>query len=235
MPAWARYGTLAAVVLAAVHVGLVAGHYVVGSFDDDGHYLALAKAFADGKGYVDTSMPGSPVESLYPPGYPLLITPLVWLFGSAVWPLRLLSAIAFLGCFPLLDRLLRRHPVPTGVRMATLVLFALNPTIATFGSEVMPETVFLLVLLAVLLALPRWEEEARVLSWSGVVVAVGAPYLFLLKTAGLPMLAGVLVWLLLRRRWRRVAVTAAVSAVMLAPLVLARLASAGPVVGTRYA
>src|SRR3954469_19403146 len=233
MPAWARYGVLAAVVLAAVHVGLVAGHYVVGSFDDDGHYLALAKAFADGKGYVDTSMPGSPVESLYPPGYPLLITPLVWLFGSAVWPLRLLSAIAFLGCFPLLDRLLRRHPVPTGVRIATLVMFALSPTAATFGSEVMPETVFLLVLLAVLLALPRWEEQPSLFTWRAAVVAFGAPYLFLLKTAGLPMLVGIIGWLLLRRRWRRFAMVATTSVLMIAPLVLARLSS-GSVTPSRY-
>ena len=231
--AWVRYAVLAAVALAAAHIALVAGHYVVGSFDDDGHYLALAKAFIHGKGYVDTSVPGSPVETLYPPGYPLLIAPLVWLFGGAVWPLRVLSALAFLGCFPLLDRLLRGHSVPDGVRVATLVVFALNPTMATFGSEVMPETVFLLVLLAVLLALPRWERESRVLSWTGVVVAAGTPYLFLLKAAGLPMLAGVFLWLLLRRRWRHLVALAVASAVMLAPLVLVRMAS-GPVVGSRY-
>src|SRR3954447_1976038 len=233
MPAWARYGGLAAVVLATVHVGLVAGHYVVGSFDDDAHYLALAKAFAAGKGYVDASIPGSPIETLYPPGYPLLITPLVWLFGGTLWPVRVVSALALLGCFPLLDRLLRRHPVSDGVRVATLLLFALSPTAATFGSEVMPEPVFLLVLLAVLLALPRWEAEQRLLSWRGAVVAIGAPYLFLLKAAGLPMLVGVLGWLLLRRRWRHFAMTVMTSAVMLAPLVLVRLTS-GPVVAKRY-
>jgi hypothetical protein len=232
-PGWARYAVLAVIALAAVHVAMVAGHYVVGSFDDDGHYLALAKAFIHGKGYVDTSVPGSPVESLYPPGYPLLIAPLVWLFGAAVWPLRLLSAVAFLGCFPLLDRLLRRHSVSARVRAAVLVMFALSPTAATFGSEVMPESVFLLVLLSVLLALPQWEEERRLLTWRGAVVALGAPYLLLLKTAGLPMLAGVLGWLLLRRRWRQLMTTAVTSVMMLMPLVLVRMAS-GPVVGTRY-
>jgi len=232
-PAWARYGLLAAMVLAAVHVGFVAGHYVVGSFDDDGHYLAIAKAFVHGKGYVDTSIPGSPVEGLYPPGYPLLLTPLVWLFGSAVWPLRALSGLAFLGCFPVLDRLLRRHPVPDGVRVATLFLFALSPTAATFGSEVMPETLFLLVLLAVLLVLPRWETERSILSWRAAVVALGTPYLFLLKTAGLPMLVGVLGWLLLRRRWRQFTTVAVTSVVMIAPMVIVRMAS-GSVTPTRY-
>jgi hypothetical protein len=232
-PAWARFAVLAIVVLAAVHVALVAGHYVVGSFDDDGHYLALAKAFVHGKGYVDTSIPGSPVETLYPPGYPLLLVPLVWLAGTAVWPLRLMSALAFLGCFPLLDRLLRRHQLSTGLRLASLGLLALSPTAATFGSEVMPEAVFLLVLLGVLLALPQWEVEQRVLSWRGAMVALGAPYLLLLKAAGLPMLAGVLGFLLLRRQWRRLGLTIGASIVMLMPLVLVRMAS-GPVVGQRY-
>ncbi|HET6818003.1 MAG TPA: hypothetical protein VFH66_12330 [Mycobacteriales bacterium] len=232
-PGWARFALLAIVVLAAVHVALVAGHYVVGSFDDDGHYLALAKAFLHGKGYVDTSIPGSPVETLYPPGYPTLLVPLVWIAGTSLWPLRILSSVAFLGCFPLLDRLLRRHGLSTWLRLASLGLLALSPTAATFGSEVMPEAVFLLVLLAVLLALPQWEVQSRLLSWRGAVVALGAPYLLLLKAAGLPMLAGVLGWLLLRRRWRHLAFTVGTSVVMLAPLLLVRMAS-GPVVATRY-
>src|SRR3954449_8899059 len=178
-------------------------------------------------------MPGSPVEGLYPPGYPLLIAPLVALFGSVVWPLRVLSAVAFLGCFPVLDRLLQRHPVPAGVRVATLFMFALSPTAATFGSEVMPETVFLFVLLAVLLALPRWEDEASLLSWRGALVALGAPYLFMLKTAGLPMLVGILGWLLLRRRWRHFGLVATTSVLMVAPLVVVRMSS-GSVTPSRY-
>jgi len=112
-------------------------------------------------------------------------------------------------------------------------MFALSPTAATFGSEVMPETVFLLVLLAVLLALPRWEEQPSLFTWRAAVVAFGAPYLFLLKTAGLPMLVGIIGWLLLRRRWRRFAMVATTSVLMIAPLVLARLSS-GSVTPSRY-
>lgn len=220
-------------VVAAVHAAVVAGHYVVGSFDDDGHYLALAKAFVAGKGYVDTSAPGSPIESLYPPGYPLLLTPFVWLAPSTVWLLRLLSAFAFVGCIPLLDLLLRRREMPTGLRAAALLLFALNPVAGTFATEVMPESVFLLVFLLVLVALPRWEDEPRLLSWSGAAVALGAPYLLLLKTAGVPMLAGVGLWLAFRRRWRQFAILAVTSLVLIGPVVIVRLV-AGPVVGTRY-
>jgi hypothetical protein len=219
--------------VAALHAGLVAGHYVVGSFDDDGHYLALAKAFATGKGYVDTSAPGAPIESLYPPGYPLVIAPLVWLFSAAVLPLRLLSAAAFVGCIPMLDILLRRRRIRPVVRTAVLLLFALNPVGATFATEVMPESVFLLIFLTVLVALPRWESDRRILTWSGAAVLVGAPALLLFKAAGLPMLIGVGLWLLLRRHWRKLAALIASSVLLVSPLVIARML-AGPVVGTRY-
>jgi hypothetical protein len=228
---WAIVGLIC--VVAAAHAALVAGHYVIGSFDDDGHYLALAKAFVHGKGYVDTSAPGAPTEALYPPGYPLFIAPFVALSSTVLWPLRLLSALAFVGCIPLLDVLLRRHGFSRRVCVGAMLLFALNPTAGTFATEVMPESVFLLVFLVVLVALPRWEKNDRLLSWAGVGVALGAPYLLLLKTAGLPMLAGVVGWLALRRRWRHVATLLATSALMIGPVILLRML-AGPVVGDRY-
>jgi hypothetical protein len=224
---------LAAVAaLALAHALAIAPHYVVGSFDDDGHYLALARALAHGKGFVDTSMPGSPVEGLYPPGYPALLVPLVWL-GGAMWLLRGLSLVLFLACIPLLDRLLRDHDMPEPVRVAALVLFALNPVAATFGTEVMPESAFLVVLLLVLIALPRWERQRRTLSAAGLVVMLGAPMLVALKIAGVPMLLAVGGWLLLRRQWRKLVATVAGAAVLLAPVLAVRLLG-GSIAGARY-
>ena len=220
-------------LVAGVHAALVAGHYVIGSFDDDGHYLALAKAFVHGKGYVDTSAPGAPTESLYPPGYPLFIAPFVAISSTVLWPLRLLSALAFVGCIPLIGTLVRRSGFSARVAAAAMLLFALNPTAGTFATEVMPESIFLLVFLVVLLALPRWEKDDRLLSWAGAGVALGAPYLLLLKTAGLPMLAGVALWLAIRRRWRHVATLVVTSALIIGPVIVLRMV-AGPVVGDRY-
>ena len=221
-------------VVAAVHAAVIAPQYHVGSFDDDGHYLALAHAFQHGKGYVDTSLPGSPIETLYPPGYPLLLVPLLWIFGGAMWPLRVLSAIAMVACVPLTDVLLRRHRVPTLPRLFTLALLALSPVAATFATMVMPEAIFLVALLAILIALPRWEQQQRVVTRAGAVVAIGAPFLLLLKAAALPMVAGVILWLGLRRRWRQAGAVVATSVLLLAPVAIARLA-AGNVVGDRYA
>lgn len=230
-------GTAAVVVLAvvaAVHAVVVAPHYHVGSFDDDAHYLALAHAVEHGKGYVDASLPGAPTEALYPPGYPAVLVPLFWLFGGAIWPVRVLSALAFVICVPMMDLLLRRHFVPAVPRLFAVALFALSPVAATFATMVMPETLFLVVLLGVLLALPRWEQQDSILTRAGAVVMLGTPTLLLFKSAAVPMVAAVIGWLAIRRHFRHAGAVLVSSGVLLAPALVARL-SGGSVVGDRYA
>lgn len=234
VPGWVM--PVAVVLVAAVaagHAAAIAPHYHVGSFDDDGHYLAAAQGLVHGLGYVDTSAPGAPLETLIPPGYPALLAPLLWLSGGALWPLRALSAVAFVACVPLLDVLMARHGFGRGVRVAALLVFALNPVGATFATMLMPETVFLAILLAVLVAVPRWR--GRGWSWAGAVVAVGTPWLLLLKAAGLAIVAGIVVWLLVQRRWRHALVTCGTSALLLGPVAVSRLLSPGSLVGDRYA
>jgi hypothetical protein len=65
---------IAATVLA---VGMLAARpYLVGSFFDDGVYVILAKALATGQGYRYLHLPGHPVATHYPPGYPVLLAAL---------------------------------------------------------------------------------------------------------------------------------------------------------------
>ena len=50
---------------------------------DNVRYYALAKALATGRGYVDLITPGTPTETIYPPGFALLLVPFYWIFGGA--------------------------------------------------------------------------------------------------------------------------------------------------------
>ncbi|MBV9291937.1 MAG: hypothetical protein JO222_05755 [Frankiales bacterium] len=229
---------LVAVVVGVVHALLVAPHYAVGSFDDDGHYLSMAHALASGKGYVDTSAPGAPTEGVYPPGYAAVLVPLVWLFGhfgAGVLDdaIRGLSLLAFCGSIVVLDALLRRRATPLAVRGAVLLLFALNPLGATFATEVMPESVFLFVFLLVLYGLSVIDDDPQSRRRWSVVVALGAPYLLIAKWAGLPMLLGVCGWLLWRRNRRLLLWVLGATVLMVAPVLLSRL-GAGAVIGDRY-
>ena len=70
---------LAAALVCAVAASLVVP-YPAGIFHDDGVYLVLAKALASGNGYRYLHLPGAPLATHYPPGYPLLLA-LLWTFA----------------------------------------------------------------------------------------------------------------------------------------------------------
>lgn len=54
--------------------------YLVGQFNDDASYLALARSLALGYPYQDLFEIGAPAATRFPPGYPLALFPLQLLF-----------------------------------------------------------------------------------------------------------------------------------------------------------
>ena len=68
---------------------------------DSAQYLALAESLAGGDGYRDSYLPGAPLHAHFPPGLPLLLLPVVALFGAQAWLaakiLLLLLAVLGLG------------------------------------------------------------------------------------------------------------------------------------------
>jgi hypothetical protein len=220
-----------------MHVALVAPHYFVGSFDDDAGYILTARALLAGHGLTAPLANGTLVAGSYPPGYSALLVPLLWIWPHSDVPLRLLSTICYAGLFPLTWLYLGRRRVTDGVRTATLLLLALGPPLATFGSMVMAETPFLVLLVTLLLLVDRWDEQARAWTWTGLAVVLSAVGLVWLKEAGIGVVIGLILWLLLRRppRWAgRAAMVAGGTIVLLLPVVIARLSSGVPLAGSRY-
>ena len=224
-------------LLGLAHVALVAPHYFVGSFDDDAGYILAARAFVAGHGLTAHLANGTVVAGSFPPGYSALLAPLVWLWPHTFVPLRLLSAACFAALFPLTWAYLDRRRVGEPARIATLVVLALGPPLATYGSMVMAETPFLVLLLGLLILVDRWEVESGVWTRTGVAAVLAAAGLVWLKEAGVGLVAGLVLWLLMQRRpaSRRRALLVAVGTVaLLLPVVVARLVGGVPLAGSRY-
>lgn len=220
-----------------VHVALVAPHYFVGSFDDDASYILTAKGLLAGAGLTGRLPSGQVVVGLYPPGYSALLAPLVWLWPHNFLPLRLLSVASYAAVFPLTGLLLARRGWSPRRRGAALLLLAVGPPFATFGSMVMAEAPFVVVLLLLLLAVDRWRDDKAVLTPAGLTVAVTAAATVWLKQAAIGLVAGMLLWLVLggaRRGRAKAGFLALTTGVMLAPVVVARLAAGVPLAGARY-
>lgn len=177
----------------------------VGSFWDDAHYIILAESLADGTGYRLTNLPGAPVEEAFPPGYPLLLAPLVTLFPENFVPLKLLSLIFWLASLPLVYQLFNRRFTPP-IALGLWAAVALNPHLVGMATTVMSEAPYLFLTLLSLVLFDRWQaEENGRFTWH-LPAALGIAALSVaVRTVGIMLLAALLVMLVARygrRYWK---------------------------------
>jgi Glycosyltransferase family 87 len=220
--------------LGLVHALIVATHYHVGSFDDDASYIMTARAIAHGTGFGGTLPAGYPLISTYPPGFAILLSPVALVAGSATWPYRALVLVFFVALFPLTHLWLRRIGAPRWLAIGVLLLLALNPVVATYATMVMVEAPFMAAVLATGLLADRWAADRRAFTAAGVGTVVLAAVLIYLKEAGVGIVAGLALWLVLRRRWRRALTLLAAVVVAFLPVLAYRMAVGTPLAGSRY-
>ena len=134
----------------------------VGSFHDDGIYVANGKALAEGQGYRSINLPGAPYQTKYPPLFPSMLA-IVW----RIWPdfpanaiaLKSVSAVCMALAALLMSMVLIRGGYATpSLTLAAGLLVWTSPFTAYFGSQTLSEMPF-----AVLLAASLWwvEREDR--------------------------------------------------------------------------
>ncbi|MGH9125154.1 MAG: hypothetical protein ACRDZ8_10575, partial [Acidimicrobiales bacterium] len=193
-----------------------------------------ARAIAAGHGVTSRVAGGVPLIGVYPPGYPAVLSPFAVIWRSSVLDFRAVSLALYLAVFPLLWRYLKQRGFSPPLRLTALFVLALNPVLATYGTMVMPETLFVVLLLVLLLAAERWEEQAAAVTWAGVATVVCAAGLVWTKEAGLGVVVGVVAWFVWRRRWPKAVAGAIGSAVLVAPLLIVRTLAGASLVGSRY-
>ncbi len=221
------------VVVVHVTFRLSAG-FLVGALNDDGVYVALGKAIADGMGYRSIHLVGAPLQVRYPPGLPLLLA-VPWALGGTLGAVR--ATVATL------------HPIVTGaaaglvwwlgrrrlelsawpLAFCAIGAFPLSPCIPFFTLP-LPRPYFV----------PGWAGGPPIgaplcpapppphlppppghadgaLVGRAVALGLVLAATSLFRTAGIALIPGVLVALAVHRRWKEAALCAAA---VLAPLLL---------------
>ena len=211
--AWAALAA-GALVLAVYVLRL---DYIVGIMGDDAWYALLSRTLARGDGFLqpNTRTPG--LLPVWPPGFPLLLAPIWYVapeFPTNVLFLKAVSVAAMLAAAGLTYAYSRAHTEwPRELSLVVAVAVALVPSLVFLTtSTLMSDAAFLAVQLATLVALERWPTR------TGTIVAgVGAAVAMLMRTVGVAVPMSAVVYLCLKREWRRAAVLAAVVAISLAP------------------
>jgi hypothetical protein len=191
--------------------------YIVGILGDDAWYALLGRTLARGDGFQQPNTPTPGFLPIVPPGFSLLLAPLWYIateFPANVPVLKALSIAAMLAASGLTYAYSRAHTEwPRGLSLAVAVAVALIPSLVFITtSTLMSDAAFLAVQLATVVVLERWTTR------TGTVVAgLGAAIAMLMRTAGLTLPAGAVVYLCVKREWRRAAILLAVVMVSLAP------------------
>ncbi len=206
-------------VVATACVVLAIEPWPVGVFQDDGIYVVLARALANGDGYRFMQMPGAPHATHYPPGYPLFLAAL-WKVAPA-FPANVTLfkfANAFLvGLAAMLTwRFARRHAGLglTGATAAALLFTACSPVVL-LSVMVLSEPLFLV---GVMGTLAVSERAARTGTMRDAALAgLAGVALSMVRTLGILTVPATVGVLLVRRQWRAAVVTVLVAAVAMAP------------------
>jgi 4-amino-4-deoxy-L-arabinose transferase-like glycosyltransferase len=179
----------------------------LGVTTDDARYMVLAESFLRGQPYRIISFPDAPLETVFPPGYPLFVlAPAALIFGFNYALLRAVSIILTLGNVLLTYALVKKH-LPT--RSATLLvtaMFALNHVVAGLAGMAMSEPAFMFFLLLHLVLLQWWTERGGVREPQIgflLVLALVMAAAVLTRYQGLALVAASVVYLLAQRRARQ--------------------------------
>jgi hypothetical protein len=197
-----------------------------GNLHDDSIYYVSAKSLADGGGYRIESLPGEPAQTKYPPLYPLLLS-IAWRINPE-FPsnLGLAAWLSWLALPAVLFLMLKSLPGwgLSGARMwLVMALFAFNPYVVLFSTQLLSEMLFLALVLASMLWVDRSLEAKSSTAWAAAAGLAGG-LAYLARSAGIVLLAAVVLYLVIRKQRRLAGVfAAAMSPFVIGWMVWARL------------
>lgn len=196
---------------------------------DSGVYYILGTSLMQGRGYRLLNEPGEIRAIQYPPALPALVAAHQWVLGTtdpAVvgWWLRLSSCLMSTLLTLSVYGLSRRYLAPFHAFVVGLSI-SLSPSLFWLSDLLFAEVPYALVSILFLLAARRGGRRGEATAGLLGVIA------FLLRTAGLALLAAWAAEALLTRRW---ALAALRSAVALVPLVAWQAYVAGVRSGPEY-
>jgi 4-amino-4-deoxy-L-arabinose transferase-like glycosyltransferase len=133
--------------------------------DDFAQYIQHARNFATGVRYAETGYiynPHNPAVGprSYPPGFPLLLAPVVRVFGLDLAPMKVLIVVCFVGVLLLMGRVFRRD-LPAPYTAALILVMGVNPYFWDFKDQVLSDIPFLFFTLLSLYSAQRVAETGR--------------------------------------------------------------------------
>jgi hypothetical protein len=180
---------------------------------DNAHYLILAEALASGQGCRTISVVDEPYATQRPPGFPVLLIPVVYGFGMNVIIAKIFVAICGILSIVLVHTYFR-HMASAQTVLIVTALYATAPVTLMYARRVYSTMPFVVLTFASLMAadaLIRGKKIAIIAPLTALTCVAA----FYVRTIGLALCLAVIVKLLFQKRWTM----AVFMALMIFPLV----------------
>jgi hypothetical protein len=189
----------------------------IGTSYDDAHYIILAESLSSGQGYQLINFPRPQLERAFPPGFPLLLTPLTFLFPNNYSVLKLFSLVLWLASIYLIYKLFSKK-LPSPYLEILITLVALNPLLIGTSVTVMSESAYLFFSLLALYFFDSvghafsvtnpinkksgWKPDLQI-----IFISILIFYTQLIRTVGISLFISFILYLLFARRFREIAIS----------------------------
>lgn len=185
---------------------------------DNTEFITLARSMAQGDGLVHINSPDPQPATKYPFGFPLLLAPLEWVFPGNWVPMKAWVLVLFAAGMAVLYQLVKeRMGVLPALAVVVLSLTAgksylthgpdgivYGPLLLHYAHQVMSEAPYLTFSLLALWLIERGVAREGIKgNWWLIGGFCCTMWAYYLRTAGITLIAAVVVYLLLRRDFRR--------------------------------
>jgi hypothetical protein len=203
---------------AAVAIGLALLHLLLALavFDptvftggDNAAYLSLAHSLLERHAYLSLWEPLTPPHTQYPPVFPGMIA-IGLLLGVKSWVgIKLMVVACSTAAVGFTYLWLRRRRRP-GLALGVATLVAISPGVLAQSHLELSDVPFWAFAMLALWAFERLGRGSRKQWLRFGIGALAVVLAYFTRSAGLPLVIAVLAWLAWRRRWRQLAILAAV-------------------------
>lgn len=167
---------------------------------DASSYYMLANSISSGHGYKDISNVNMPHTNVFPPGYPLLMSA-VMIFTDSIIAQKVLNGFMLFLAAVIFFLWLRKIGKPVNLGFVTAIVIIANWAVLKFATVMMSEMSFILVLALALYLLTCLKDDKFYKDKYFYLLIFVATYGIHIRTQGITLVLGVLVYFLFNKKW----------------------------------
>ncbi len=173
---------------------------------DNTAYYLLGKSISSGSGFTSIWNVGQAPHNHYPVGYPLIIALLMIISESVIF-IKIINFLLFLATLIILYRLTEHLFHNLKITFLAVLFVAINANLLRFSTIMMSEIAYLFFSVLVLYALIKIDFSENPFKQKMVYILIISMVLaYLVRTIGVAVIFGVLVYLVIFRYWKYVIV-----------------------------